>query len=31
MLVGNKFGGLNKKAPKKIRLPQPVETCVKVS
>jgi hypothetical protein len=31
VLVGNKFGGLDKKAAQKIRLPQPVETCVKVS
>jgi hypothetical protein len=28
VLVGNKFGGLNKKAPTRIRLPKPVETCV---
>jgi hypothetical protein len=30
VLVGNKFRGLDKKAPKKIRLPKPVETCVQV-
>ena len=31
VLVGNKFQGLDKKAPKQIRLPKPVETCVEVS
>jgi hypothetical protein len=31
VLVGNKFHGLDKKAVKQIRLPKPVETCVKVS
>jgi hypothetical protein len=30
VLVGNKFQGLDKKAPKQIKLPKPVETCVKV-
>ena len=30
VLVGNRFKGLNQKAPTKIRLPQPVETCVEV-
>jgi hypothetical protein len=31
VLVGNKFHGLDKKAVKQIRLPRPVETCVKVN
>ena len=31
VLVGNKFQGLDKKAPQQIRLPKPVETCVEVS
>jgi hypothetical protein len=31
VLVGNKFRGLDKKAPKQVRLPKPVETCVKVN
>jgi LytR cell envelope-related transcriptional attenuator len=31
VLVGNRFHGLDKKAVKQIRLPKPVETCVKVS
>ena len=31
VLVGNKFQGLDKKAPKQIRLPKPVETCVEVN
>jgi LytR cell envelope-related transcriptional attenuator len=30
VLVGNRFGGLDKKAPARIRLPRPIETCVKV-
>jgi hypothetical protein len=30
VLVGNKFQGLAKKAPKQVRLPRPVETCVEV-
>ncbi len=30
VLVGNRFKGLDKKAPQKIRLPLPVETCIKV-
>jgi hypothetical protein len=30
VLVGNKFQGLDKKAPQQIRLPKPVETCVEV-
>ncbi len=31
VLVGNKFQGLNKLAPKQIRLPKPVETCVETN
>ena len=31
VLVGNKFQGLDKKAPQQIRLPKPVETCVEVN
>jgi LytR cell envelope-related transcriptional attenuator len=31
VLVGNKFRGLDKKAPKQVRLTKPVETCVKVN
>ena len=31
VLVGNKFKGLARKAPNRIRLPKPVETCIKVS
>jgi hypothetical protein len=31
VLVGNKFQGLAKRAPTQIRLPKPVETCVKVN
>jgi len=30
VLVGNKFKGLNTKAPKRIRLAAPIETCVPV-
>lgn len=30
VLVGNKFSSLDKKAVKKLRLPAPVETCIKV-
>jgi hypothetical protein len=30
VLVGDKFEGLNPKAPKRIKLADPVETCVKV-
>ena len=30
VLVGNKFRGLAKKAPQRLRLPQAVETCVEV-
>ena len=30
VLVGNKFRGLARKAPRQIRLPKPVETCVQV-
>ena len=30
VLVGNKFKGLNRKAPKRIRLTDPVEKCVPV-
>jgi hypothetical protein len=30
VLVGNRFRGLNPKAPKRIRLPQAVESCVPV-
>ena len=30
VLVGNKFQGLNPRAPKRIKLPDPVETCVQV-
>ena len=30
VIVGNKFKGLNRKAPKKIRLADPVEKCVPV-
>ena len=28
VLVGNKFHGLDKKAPTRIKLPKPVETCI---
>lgn len=31
VLVGNKFRGLAKKAPERIRLPQAVETCIEVN
>jgi hypothetical protein len=31
VLVGNKFKGLNRKAPRRIKLPKPVETCVAVN
>jgi hypothetical protein len=31
VLVGNRFNSLDKKAPTRIRLTQPVETCIKVS
>lgn len=31
VLVGDKFRGLDKKAVKQIRLPRPVETCIKVN
>jgi hypothetical protein len=31
VLVGNRFQGLDKKAPQQVPLPKPVETCVKVS
>jgi hypothetical protein len=30
VLVGNQFRGLDKKAPQRIRLAKPVETCIKV-
>lgn len=30
VLVGNRFKGLDPKAPKRIRLPAPVETCIQV-
>jgi hypothetical protein len=30
VIVGNRFKGPDKKAPTKIRLPRPVETCVEV-
>jgi len=30
VLVGNRFKGLDKKAPRRIKLPRPVETCVQV-
>ncbi len=30
VLVGNRFRGLNPKAPNRIRLPAPVETCIPV-
>ena len=30
VLVGNRFKGLNRKAPKRIRLAAPVETCIPV-
>jgi hypothetical protein len=30
VLVGNQFKGLDKKAPQRIRLAEPVETCIKV-
>ncbi len=30
VLVGDKFRGLDKSAPKRIKLPKPVETCVQV-
>jgi hypothetical protein len=30
VLVGNQFKGLDKKAPQRIRLAKPVETCIKV-
>jgi hypothetical protein len=30
VLVGDKFRGLNKKAPERIRLPRPIETCIEV-
>jgi hypothetical protein len=30
VIVGNKFKGLNKKAPERIRLPRAVETCIEV-
>ena len=30
VLVGDKFQGLNKKAPQRIRLPRPIETCIEV-
>ena len=30
VIVGNRFKGLDKKAPAKIRLPRPVETCIEV-
>ncbi len=30
VLVGNRFRGLDRKAPQQIRLPQPVETCIEV-
>jgi len=31
VLVGNKFNGLARKAPARIRLPRPVETCIQVN
>ena len=30
VLVGNRFRGLDKDAPRRIRLPKPVETCIEV-
>ena len=30
VLVGNRFRGLDRKAPQRVRLPRPVETCIKV-
>ena len=30
VIVGNRFKGLDKKAPNRIRLPRPVTTCVEV-
>jgi hypothetical protein len=30
VLVGNRFSGLDPKAPKRIRLPAPIETCIPV-
>ena len=30
VLVGDRFRGLDKKAPRQIRLPKPVETCIEV-
>lgn len=30
VLVGDKFRGLNTKAPERIHLPRPIETCIKV-
>jgi hypothetical protein len=30
VIVGNRFKGLNRKAPERIRLPKPIETCVPV-
>jgi LytR cell envelope-related transcriptional attenuator len=30
VIVGNRFKGLDKKAPNRIRLPRPVTTCVQV-
>jgi hypothetical protein len=31
VLVGNRFTSLDKKATKRLRLPKPVETCIKVN
>ncbi len=31
VLVGNKFNGLDRKAPRQITLPKPIQTCVQVS
>ncbi len=30
VLLGNKFKGMDRRAPKRIKLPKPVETCVPV-
>jgi hypothetical protein len=31
VIVGNKFRGLDKKAPTQIRLPKPISTCIEVN
>ena len=30
VLLGNKYNGMDRKAPKRIKLPKPVETCIEV-